>query len=536
MRVCSMCGEAYAESVEYCEIHGVALSSWEDEATRIAGTGEQLEPPSWEMATPGAQTQAEIVPPWRTGDGDGAQRDAVSDDEETARLGKILGATAPAGAEHAVPGRGDTHDDSSSPAMLPPPPQACVVRDSDYEWTRVAAPRAVATPPRATSDTPGARVSPGAIAVGEEPRQDRVLADRYHLGRRIAVGGFGAVFDARDLRLDKRVTVKVLSPYIAHDRDSLAQFRRDAAAASRIGHQNIATITDFDLHTDGTSFVVMDLLEGCDLKQLIHDVGALPPQRALPIAIQIANALEAAHRAGIVHRDLKPAAVFILRPGALGDLVRVIDFGISRVMGQRAAKNGRPGDVMGSPSYMAPERLEGAERGDERTDVYSLGVLLYEMLVGAPPFAGDDYRAIAAQHRTGTPEPPSARRVGLPRSLDAVVLRALAKKPDDRHRSMAQLSTALLDELRRIDPAAAALHRHGEAAAPAVRARRPKYTTTEPVWPPRRPGRSAAMRTHRRRGGPGAADTAALRSRPWLVVAVGGLLVAAIVGAVVAIL
>ena len=503
MRVCSMCGEAYAEEVEYCEIHGVALSSWEDEATRIADTEEELEPPSWEA-----------------GEGEGEPRSGVTDDDTTARIGDVPPRPAP---------------------PLPPPPHAVTIDPGD-ECTRVATPRRAApvlaaSPPEGPDPLPPVVPAPrrAPAAATEEPRQDRVLSGRYRLGRRISIGGFGVVFTAQDLRLDKPVTVKVLSPHIARDRDSLTQFRRDAVAASRVSHPSIANITDFDRDASGSTFVVMEHLDGCDLKQLLHDVGALPPPRALPIAIQIAKGLQATHRRGIIHRDLKPAAIFLVRPGALGDEVKLIDFGISRVMGQRRiAVDRRPGDVMGSPCYMAPERLEGADRGDVRVDVYSLGVLLYEMLVGAPPFTGADHRAIAAQHLTSTAEPPSARRAGLPRTLDAVVLRALAKQPDDRYASMVQLSAALVDELRRVDPAAAARYSPDEAGAPPSGASRPKYTTTEAVWPRRRQTRSLAMRTHRR---PRAEGEAAPRSRRWLVVAVAGaLVVIAIVGTAVAIL
>jgi len=253
-----------------------------------------------------------------------------------------------------------------------------------------------------------------------EAETGRVLCERYLLGRRMATGDVGAVFAATDLRLEKSVAIQVLSPQIEREGPHLVGFRREAVAASQISHDGIVRVSDFDRDRDGTPFLVMERLDGRPLAQLIEATGALPVRRALVIAVQIASALDAAHRSGIVHRDLRPGNVFLTTQDARGDAVKLIDFGGARL---------RP-------------PVPGAIDGDPAVDVRALGAILYETLVGAPPGA--------------RPGPPSARRAVVPVALDRVVERALATDPATRFPSMAAMSAALIAVLARVDPVAAA--------------------------------------------------------------------------------
>jgi len=495
MRVCSICGETYPEETEICELDGVWLSSWDEEATRIGGdTGD---------AAPGAGLSAEVDAPTDVADDedtDWMDRDVGGEDDWTARGTPPPAAMPSAAAERDSIALRDTQLAVSTLHIPSGHPSAPAVGDDDQ--TRLSGPPeetfiggsggavadaalgAMPTPTPARSPTPPAAPvtqplrSPRARAraVGSapaptraaslEPQQHRILCGRYRLGRRMAVGGFGAVFAAHDLRLEKPVAIKVLSPAIASHPDHLIRFRREAVAAGRIGHEGIVNVTDFDHDRDGTHFIVMELLDGCDLAQIIQREHALPPRRALMIAIQVANALEAAHRREILHRDLKPANIFLTTQGTRCDVVKVLDFGISKVLSQRGSEASltQSGQVIGTPCYMAPERAQGADGVDARADIYSLGVVLYEMLVGELPFGGDSYLSIALHHITSTPEPPSVRRAGLAPALDQLVLRALAKNPADRHPSMAHLSAALIDALAALDPIAAAVVTGGAIA------------------------------------------------------------------------
>jgi serine/threonine-protein kinase len=342
---------------------------------------------------------------------------------------------------------------------------------------------------------------PGLDTAAVVPSTGRLLGDRYLLGRRMAVGGFGAVFEAEDVRLKKRVALKVLSPHIATNPEYLARFRLEAVAASQIGHEGIVNVTDFDRDADGTPFIAMEMLDGSDLAHLIQPHHGLPPARALSIAAQAAEALDCAHLRGILHRDLKPANLFVT-PRRGRDIVKILDFGISKVMRSRTAGGidlTQDGLVVGTPYYMAPEQAQGRPDVDGRADVYALGVILYEMLTGVRPFGGDDYLDVAMQQMTVEPPPPSLQVPSLPLSVDRTVLRALAREPVDRYASMAQFAAALHRELEALQRGAAprSIDAVGDAGTAAAGNRSAAEPAPRRSSPPERPRRRRAGSTLR---------------------------------------
>jgi serine/threonine-protein kinase len=254
------------------------------------------------------------------------------------------------------------------------------------------------------------------------------------------------VWEATDDILGRPVAIKVLLSHLAADQSFLERFRREAIAAARLAHPNV--VATFDTGVDnGVAYIVMELVDGHTLLELLADQGALSPQRAVHIAAQVAAALDYAHQHGVVHRDVKPGNIL------LGDdeRVKVADFGIAKAAVPRGG-TGRPfpsldltqsGTILGTAKYLSPEQVNG-EAVDGRADIYGLGVVLYEMLCGRPPFAGETDVAVALQHASATPRSPRQVRSGIPRPLEAVVLRALAKSPRDRYATAADMQSALL--------------------------------------------------------------------------------------------
>ena len=253
-----------------------------------------------------------------------------------------------------------------------------------------------------------------------------VIAGRYRLEAPIGAGGMAEVFRALDTTLDRPVAVKILAPQYAKDPSFVSRFRREAQAAARLNHPNVVGVYDSG-SDDGTHYIVMEFIEGRTLADFLSKGGRLAPTKAVEIAERIADALEAAHAQGVVHRDIKSANVMVTRSG----VVKVMDFGIARIA-EGAENVTQTAAVLGTASYLSPEQAQGRPV-DARSDIYSLGVVLYEMLVGAPPFTGDTAMAVAYRHVHETPPPPSAKNVDVPPALDAVVMRALAKNPANRY-------------------------------------------------------------------------------------------------------
>jgi len=267
---------------------------------------------------------------------------------------------------------------------------------------------------------------------------DRVLSERYRIVRHLARGGMAEVYLARDQLLDRQVAVKVLFPELAQDANFVERFRREARAAAGLNHHNIVSVYDFG-EDNGSYFIVMEYVDGETLRDIIRTDGPLELSRVMEIGAEVAAALAIAHANGIVHRDVKPGNVLI---SSAASAVKVADFGIARAGDPRESLT-QTGAVMGTATYLSPEQAQGIDL-DVRTDVYSLGVVLYEMATGRPPFAGSNPVAIAYQHLNEPPLPPSSRNPELPAGFDAIVLQALAKDPADRQSSATELRAQLV--------------------------------------------------------------------------------------------
>ncbi len=287
----------------------------------------------------------------------------------------------------------------------------------------------------------------------------------YQVVARLGGGGMGVVYQARDLRLDRLVALKVLPPELTRDAEAKARFMQEAKAASGLDHPNICTVHDIDETPDGQLFLVLAYYAGETLKQLIAR-GPLALDTALDLATQIAQGLQKAHTAGIVHRDIKPANVMVT-PECVA---KIVDFGLAKLVDATGLT--RPGTTLGTVAYMAPEQTRG-EAVDARSDLWALGVVLYEMVAGRLPFVGDSAGAIAAAIQQQTPTPLTALRSGVPLDLDHVMARALARDRSERFQTAADLVAELRRLRRASDPATVV---SAPAAGSATRASRSRKT------------------------------------------------------------
>ena len=277
----------------------------------------------------------------------------------------------------------------------------------------------------------------GAPSAPHDAMIGRVLADRYRILRRIGEGGMGAVYLCEHVVLHRSLAVKVLRRDLSSDPEIVERFRNEAIAASQIGQENVIDVFDIGKTDDGALYYVMEALEGHSVGAILRHDGPIAVPRALAVLEQVGRALGAAHARGVVHRDLKPDNVFLVRREDGSEQAKLLDFGISKLE-QAGERLTQAGAIIGTPEYMAPEQAAGAAV-DHRTDVYALGVMAYELLTGVLPFEGDSAIATLVAHQTRLPEAPSRRRTGIPPDVDALVLRALAKRPEDRFDSMAAL-------------------------------------------------------------------------------------------------
>ncbi|MDQ4132673.1 MAG: Stk1 family PASTA domain-containing Ser/Thr kinase, partial [Actinomycetota bacterium] len=263
----------------------------------------------------------------------------------------------------------------------------------------------------------------------------QVFTDRYQIVRHLARGGMAEVYLARDLLLDRPVALKVLFPEFAHDRSFVERFRREARAAANLNHPNIVSIYDWG-EESGTYFIVMEYVDGRTLRDVIRSEGPLLSQRAAEIGADIGAALAFAHANGLIHRDVKPGNVLI------SGHVKVTDFGIARAADPQESLT-QTGAVMGTATYFSPEQAQGMPL-DGRSDVYSLGVVLYEMVAARPPFVGDTPVAIAYQHVREEPVPPSHHNHDVPHEFEAIILKAMSKDRSERYQSAQELRADLL--------------------------------------------------------------------------------------------
>ncbi len=273
----------------------------------------------------------------------------------------------------------------------------------------------------------------------------QVLNNRYEVQRLIGEGGMGRVYLAEHVDIGKLVAIKVLHPVYGRMPDLVERFRREARAATRIGHPNIVDVTDSGTTANGSVYFVMEYLEGVELAAVIDREGAIDIRRALEISTQVCRALSAAHAVGIIHRDLKPENVFLTSREGTSDFVKVLDFGIAKSSEAEEARSKKltsPGMAMGTPEYMAPEQAAG-KPADERCDVYALGAILYEMLTGAPPYTGDNFMEILTRKATLEPTPPRQLRPEIPEAVEELLLRAMSRTPDGRPPSMEALEYEL---------------------------------------------------------------------------------------------
>jgi serine/threonine-protein kinase len=279
-----------------------------------------------------------------------------------------------------------------------------------------------------------------------DPFIGKHVDDRYRLVEKIGAGGFGAVYKAEHLRLGAPFAIKFLFPMLAQDDRIVARFEREARTTSQLHHPHIVDVVDFGEEPTLGLYLVMEFLPGETLRQRVRRDGARDAATILRIADQICDAFTTAHNRGVIHRDLKPANIFLLRTDARDDFVKVLDFGIAGLANDGGQGLTRSGVIMGSPPYMSPEQA-WARKLDHRTDIYSFGVVLYEMATGKTPFRGESDVEILDKQRNAAPEPPRCFRPDLeiPVGLEKVILRCLGKAPEDRYPSMAAVRRDLAE-------------------------------------------------------------------------------------------
>ncbi|HAF21719.1 MAG TPA: hypothetical protein DCK93_02220 [Blastocatellia bacterium] len=269
----------------------------------------------------------------------------------------------------------------------------------------------------------------------------QTLAEKYRIDERLSEGGMGTVYRGTHVLMEKTVAIKVLRPSLAADEKIVARFSREARAASRISHPHALSVTDFGEAEGGVVFLVMEYLSGKTLKEIIRQEGPMALPRAVEIIRQVGGALDAAHAEGVVHRDLKSDNIMLLSSSGT-DYAKVLDFGIAKIKEREGDYDPgltAPNSVIGTPQYMSPEQCSQSPDIDARSDIYSLGVILYEMLVGHVPFTGESPTAIMLKHLQHPAPLVSDERKDVPPAVSRVVARAMEKRPEDRYKTVGEL-------------------------------------------------------------------------------------------------
>jgi eukaryotic-like serine/threonine-protein kinase len=272
----------------------------------------------------------------------------------------------------------------------------------------------------------------------------------YNITAKLGEGGMGVVYLAEHPVIGRKVALKAIHPELSRNLEVVSRFKAEAKSVNQIGNEHIVDVSDFGNTPDGEFYFIMEFLQGESLADCLRREKLLQPNRAVQIAAQVADALSASHGHGIIHRDLKPENIFLITRGQSRDFVKVLDFGLAKLTQgeEKVSHKTRTGSVMGTPYYMAPEQCEGKAGIDHRADVYSLGVILFEMMTGRVPFGGEGYGEIIVKHLTMPPPAPRDINPAITPAQQSVVLHALAKKRDERFSSMDEFRTAMLDPER----------------------------------------------------------------------------------------
>ena len=290
-----------------------------------------------------------------------------------------------------------------------------------------------------------------------------VIDSKYELVRLIGQGGMGSVWEGRHVQIGRRAALKFLHPQVAHNAEIASRFLREAQAAAAIGSDHIVDIYDVGQLPNGVPYLVMEYLDGEDLASVLKRGGRLEPGRAVELILQLCEALEPAHERGIVHRDLKPANLVLVQREKTGLWLKVLDFGIAKVQAELSGQSRsltKTGTTIGTPIYMAPEQFQRAKTVDHRADIYSAGVILYQLLSGCLPFEADTYEELIVAVVTEEPTPLRDARPGIDAGLESVVMRSIARDAKARFESMGELAKALqpfaaqeVESIQRVAPA-----------------------------------------------------------------------------------
>jgi serine/threonine protein kinase len=304
----------------------------------------------------------------------------------------------------------------------------------------------------------------------KDPFVGRTLDEKYCVEERLGAGGMGAVYRARHLLMDRPVAIKVLHQRLIEDEAARIRFQIEARAAVLLQHSNAVSVTDFGQTSEGCVYIVMELLEGRTLREILSREAPIETARAVSIMLQVSDAVAAAHEAGIIHRDLKPANILVTQSANQPAVVKVLDFGIAKLASDKldddATTLAQPDSIIGTPRYMAPEQSNAFEL-TPAADVYSLGVILYEMMTGMAPFSGSTRAEIAQKHANDLPHSPREIVAAIPEDVERVVLHALEKQPSDRPANAAEFRSELFEAAERLG-----LEHHALKSAPDIEALR----------------------------------------------------------------